>query len=57
MNFKIVCIVCIALGVVGSSIYLQVPPSGVYACSDKENNPPDVQHQCKRLTRGQWWHQ
>jgi hypothetical protein len=28
----------------------------VYICSDKHKNPPDVQAQCKKLTRGQWWH-
>lgn len=27
----------------------------VYACSDKEKNPPAVQEQCKNLTKGQWW--
>lgn len=31
--------------------------SQVYVCSDKENNPSEIQRQCKRLTRGQWWHQ
>ena len=29
----------------------------VHQCSAKEKNPPDVQQLCKRLTRGQWWHQ
>lgn len=33
----------------------EVITSDVYACSDKHKNPPDVQHLCKRLTRGQWW--
>jgi hypothetical protein len=33
----------------------QVPMNTVYACSDKEKNPPDVQVHCKQLTRGQWW--
>jgi len=28
---------------------------GVYACSDKEDNPTHIQQQCKRLTKGQWW--
>lgn len=28
---------------------------GVYVCSDKEDNPPHIQQQCKRLTKGQWW--
>jgi hypothetical protein len=28
----------------------------IYQCSEKQSNPPDVQLQCKRLTRGQWWH-
>lgn len=27
----------------------------VYACSDKEKNPPDVQKLCKQLTKYQWW--
>lgn len=32
--------------------------SDVYACSaDKASLPPDVAKQCKRMTRGQWWHQ
>lgn len=31
--------------------------SDVYACStDKEILPADVALQCKRLTKGQWWH-
>jgi hypothetical protein len=29
--------------------------SSVYACSDKEENPTEIQIQCKRLTKGQWW--
>ena len=33
----------------------QVPMNTVYACSDKEKNPPDVQAHCKQLTKGQWW--
>jgi len=33
----------------------QVPMSTVFACSDKEKNPADVQAQCKRLTKHQWW--
>ena len=29
----------------------------VYACSsDKDNMPPQIEQQCKRLTKGQWWH-
>ena len=28
----------------------------VYACHDKETNPPEIQQLCKRLTKGQWWH-
>lgn len=31
--------------------------SDVYACTaDKDILPTEVQKQCKRLTRGQWWH-
>lgn len=37
------------------TMYLQIGP--VYSCSDKKQNPPDVQKHCERLTRGQWWHQ
>ena len=34
-------------------IYLK---GGVYACStDKENLPTNIEQQCKRLTKGQWW--
>ena len=30
---------------------------GVYACSsDKGNMPTQIEQQCKRLTKGQWWH-
>jgi len=28
----------------------------VYACHDKEKNPPDIQKLCNQLTKGQWWH-
>jgi len=35
------------------TMYLQIGP--VYACGDKQSNPPDVQKHCERLTRGQWW--
>ena len=31
--------------------------SQVYACNDdKDKLPADVALQCKRLTKGQWWH-
>jgi len=36
-------------------VHEQVPINTVYVCSDKEKNPPDVQAQCKRLTKHQWW--
>lgn len=41
--------------VVGGLILTENVQPDVFACSDKEKNPPDVQAQCKRLTRGQWW--
>ena len=27
----------------------------VYACTDKEKNPPEIQKLCKQLTKHQWW--
>jgi hypothetical protein len=49
------CVCLLVLGVIGSIIHYQLPPSGVFACSDKVLNPPEIQKQCLRLTKGQWW--
>jgi hypothetical protein len=46
----------IFMGVVFLVVIIEdVTRNTVYVCSDKELNPPDVQEQCKRFTRGQWW--
>lgn len=56
--FKIVfaCLVSIGLYNFADALVDNVIHNNIYQCSDKESNPPDVQLQCKRLTRGQWWH-
>ena len=48
-------LVLIAVLMLGFILTENVQPD-VFACSDKHKNPPDVQHLCKRLTKGQWWH-
>lgn len=55
--FKVVLACLLAIGIYNFAdttmdLYLK---SGVYSCGDKDENPSDVQQQCKRLTRGQWW--
>ena len=58
--FKITFACLFAIGVynfadTAMTMYLQIGP--VYACSsDKDELPTQVQIQCKRMTRGQWWH-
>ena len=39
----------------GAIIYNLLTPDTVYSCADKERNPPDIQAQCKQLTKNQWW--
>ena len=60
MNFFRVTLACLlAIGVMNlASVLVEMSlRSDVYACStDKERLPADVALQCKRLTRGQWWH-
>jgi hypothetical protein len=51
----IVCVSVMLFGSIGGLWFYQYPHSTVYACSDKESNPPDVQVLCQRLTQGQWW--
>ena len=52
-----ICVGILAVGVIGTVWFYQMPSSKVYACStDKEILPADVALQCKRLTKGQWWH-
>ena len=58
--FKIVLACLLAIGIVNfASVVVELSlRSQVYACtSDKDILPPEVAKQCKRLTRGQWWHQ
>lgn len=55
--FKVTLACLLAIGVFNFAdtvvdLYLK---GGVYACSDKDENPSDIQRQCKRLTKGQWW--
>lgn len=57
--FKISFACLLAIGLINlastaMTMYLQTGP--VYVCSDKKDNPPDVQKHCERLTKGQWWH-
>jgi hypothetical protein len=57
--FKAVLSCLLAIGIYNfadsaMSLYLK---GGVYACTaDKDELPTHIQQQCKRLTRGQWWH-
>jgi len=55
--FKVTLSCLLAIGIYNFAdatmgLYLK---GGVYACSDKEDNPPEIYKQCQRLTRGQWW--
>jgi len=52
----ILCVGVLMFGMVGTMWFYQAPLSGVYVCSDRKLNPTDVQQQCERLTKGQWWH-
>ena len=58
--FKVTLATLLAIGIfnfadTAMTVYLQTGP--VYACSsDKDVLPTNVQIQCKRMTRGQWWH-
>lgn len=57
--FKVTLACLLAIGVMNlASVLVEMSlRSDVYACStDKETLPADVALQCKRLTRGQWWH-
>lgn len=53
----IICAYILGFGVIGTMWFYNYPHSVVYACSDKESNPPDVQKLCKEWTKGQWWAQ
>lgn len=58
--FKAVLACLLAIGVYNcaSAVVELSLRSDVYACTaDKDILPTDIQKQCKRLTRGQWWHQ
>ena len=57
--FKIVLACLLAIGIVNiASVVVELSlRSDVYACSsDKAELPSEIAKQCKRLTRGQWWH-
>ena len=56
--FKIVfaCLIAIGLYNFADTLVDNTIHGNIYQCSNKESNPADVQLQCKRLTRGQWWH-
>lgn len=57
--FKIVFALLLVIGLYNCAntamdLYLT---GGVYACgSDKETLPAQIEQQCQRLTKGQWWH-
>lgn len=56
--FKVVLASLLAIGIVnfGSSLVELSLRSEVYACTaDKDIMPTEIQRQCKRLTKGQWW--
>jgi hypothetical protein len=55
--FKAVFVALLTVGIINvASVLVEISLQGkVYACSDKEDNPIEVQKQCERLTRGQWW--
>jgi len=36
-------------------IYGAFAEQTVFACSDVDKNPPEIQKICKRLTKHQWW--
>jgi len=56
--FRVVLACLLAIGVYNfaeSLVELSLR-SDVYACSsDKHELPPEIQKQCKRLTKHQWW--
>ena len=57
--FKVTLACLLAIGIINLATVLVEMSlrSDVYACStDKDILPPDVALQCKRLTKGQWWH-
>jgi hypothetical protein len=51
------CLVLMVLGIVMTFliVYSVISEQQVYACSDTDKNPPDVQLHCKQLTKNQWW--
>ena len=59
MRFFQVTLACLlAIGIVNiASVIVELSlRSQVYACtSDKDILPIEIQKQCKRMTRGQWW--
>jgi hypothetical protein len=55
--FKITLACLLVIGIVNiASVLVEMSlRSEVYACNDKEKNPPDVQKLCQQLTKYQWW--
>ena len=57
--FKVVLACLLAIGIFNfadTAMHLVVR-SEIYACTaDKDKLPTEIQKQCKRLTKGQWWH-
>ena len=51
----LIAIVIVAGVAIGGMFYVNMPKSVVYACHDKEMNPPEIQKMCQRLTKHQWW--
>lgn len=49
------CLSALMVGLVGLLWFYQMPVSQVYACSDMDLNPVEIQKPCKRLTQHQWW--
>jgi hypothetical protein len=57
--FKVTLACLLAIGIINlaSALVELSLRSNVYACStDKDILPDDAALQCKRLTKGQWWH-
>jgi hypothetical protein len=55
--FKVTLACLLAIGIINlATVLVEVSLQGkIYACSDKEDNPTEIQKHCQRLTKGQWW--
>jgi len=54
-NFRFACLCVLCFAIILGIIDYNSPPSGVFSCSERISNPTEIQKQCERLTRGQWW--